>query len=145
MPGALRALHRLGVDPPGQIIAGITYRQGDTIARARFRRGVGRGVRRIDLHHALRAVGTISAFPVHDRTVSRVDPYVDHVSADGLRARYLVAADGLHSPIRAAVGLVPEATASEPCPQDGGCADTLRSRRTPTRWRSPGPRTPRPT
>jgi flavin-dependent dehydrogenase len=105
MPGALRALRRLGVDAPGHDIGGIIYRQGDAVAHARFRSQAGRGVRRLDLHTALRAAVDAHGVPVLDRCVTNVVQHDDHVSADGLQARYLVAADGLHSPIRAAVGL----------------------------------------
>lgn len=105
MPGALRALHRLGVDPPGHDIGGITYRQGDAVARARFGSDLGRGVRRLELHGALRGALDNLGVPVHERAITDVAVHHDHVSAGGLRARYLVAADGLHSPIRAAVGL----------------------------------------
>ncbi len=105
MPGALRALHRLGVDPAGHEITGIAYRQGDTVVRAPFRDGPGRGVRRTELQAALRARLDGIGVPLLERAVTDVDQYEDHVTAGGLRARYLVAADGLHSTIRAAVGL----------------------------------------
>lgn len=119
MPGALRALQRLGVDPPGHDIRGIVYRQGDAVARARFGADVGRGVRRTDLHRVLRTAIDALGVPVLDHRVTEVVQHDDHVSAGGLRARYLVAADGLHSPIRRAVGLAREATA-EPAPPRWG-------------------------
>lgn len=118
MPGAVRALQRLGVDPPGHDIRGIVYRQGDAVARARFGADIGRGVRRTDLHRVLRGEIYGIGVPVLDQKVTEVVQHDDHVSAGGLRARYLVAADGLHSPIRRAVGLAREAT----------------SGRTPLRW-----------
>jgi flavin-dependent dehydrogenase len=105
MPGALQALHRLGVDPPGQAINGIVYRQGRAVARASFGSGSGRGVRRLDLHSALRSAVDAAGVPVLRRAVTGFEQHADHVATDGLRARYLVAADGLHSPIRAAAGL----------------------------------------
>jgi 2-polyprenyl-6-methoxyphenol hydroxylase-like FAD-dependent oxidoreductase len=105
MPGALRALQRLGLDPPGHDIRGIVYRQGDAVARARFGGDVGRGVRRTDLHQGLRAAIDALGVPVLDHRITDVVQHEDHVSAGGLRARYLVAADGLHSPIRRAAGL----------------------------------------
>ncbi len=105
MPGALRALQRLGVDPKGHDIRGITYRQGATVARAAFGSSLGRGVRRIDLHAALGAAAQAHGVAVLDRSVDGVVQHSDHVEAAGLRARYLVAADGLHSPMRSAVGL----------------------------------------
>jgi flavin-dependent dehydrogenase len=105
MPGALRALHALGVDPPGHDITGITYRQGRSVARARFRHGPGRGVRRTELHDALRAAVQAHGVPLETRAADGVRQHGDHVETAGLRARFLVAADGLHSPIRTAVGL----------------------------------------
>lgn len=119
MPGALQSLHRLGVDPPGHDIGGIIYRQGESVAQARFGRDIGRGVRRVDLHAALRGTVDDLGVPVHERTVSKIVQYDDHVCADGLRARYLVAADGLHSPIRDAVGLARPATTSRRGPRWG--------------------------
>lgn len=105
MPGGVRALAALGVDPPGHVIGGITYRQGTTVAHARFRDGVGRGVRRTVLHDALRAEVARHGVPVHPTAVTEVDQRADHVRIGELRARYLVAADGLHSSIRAMAGL----------------------------------------
>lgn len=105
MPGAVRALAALGIDPPGQPIEGITYRQGGTTAYAAFRAGAGRGVRRTDLHLALRAAVDRAGVPVLTRQVTDLAQHDDHVLAGGLRARYLVAADGLHSALRDLAGL----------------------------------------
>ena len=52
MPGALRSLHRLGVDPDGYPLAGIAYVGGPRRVEHRFSEGVGRGVRRTVLHAA---------------------------------------------------------------------------------------------
>lgn len=120
MPGALRAVQTWGVDPPGHDLVGITYRQGERRAQARFPDRPGRGVRRTDLHAALRAQLDVAGVPVLERTVTDVVQDDHGVRAGGLRARYLVAADGLHSPIRAAVGLGPAAARAG-------------------RWRRPGP------
>lgn len=105
MPAAVRALAVLGVDPPGCDLHGIRYRQGDCLATARFTSGPGRGVRRTALHGSLRAAVAAAGVPVLERDVGGVVQHGDHVAAGGLRARYLVAADGLHSPIRASLGL----------------------------------------
>lgn len=105
MPGAVRALAALGVDPPGHPIDGITYRQGATVAYAPFRNGGGRGVRRTELHDTLRKAIADAGVPVLERPVTDVTQYDDHVRAGALLARYLVAADGLHSTIRDLVGL----------------------------------------
>ena len=109
MPGAVHALHQLGIDPPGHDITGITYRQGgdggDVVATAEFRHGPGRGVRRTVLHEAMRAATHALGVVIRPGPVTEVQQYPDHVEAAGVRARYLVAADGLHSRIRSAVGL----------------------------------------
>ncbi|WP_460400837.1 NAD(P)/FAD-dependent oxidoreductase [Actinophytocola sediminis] len=105
MPGAVRALAALGVDPPGHPIGGITYRQGDLVAHAAFRSGTGRGVRRTHLQDTLRAAVDHAGVPVLASPVTGLTQYEDHVRAGDLRARYLVAADGLHSAIRDLVGL----------------------------------------
>lgn len=108
MPGALRALLALGVDPPGHEIRGITYRQGSVVARAAFRHGLGRGVRRTILHDALRDAVHQHGIPIKQATVTGVEQHGDYVEAAGAFARYVVAADGLHSSIRTAAGLSAE-------------------------------------
>jgi 2-polyprenyl-6-methoxyphenol hydroxylase-like FAD-dependent oxidoreductase len=105
MPGALVALHRLGVDPPGAAIAGITYRDERHAVSTDFRRGPGRGVRRTILHDHLRAAVEAAGVPVLHRTVSDVGQDETGVAAGGIRARYLVGADGLHSTVRRLAGL----------------------------------------
>lgn len=105
MPSALRALRGLGVDPPGHPITGITYRQGGVCAAAAFSRGVGRGVRRTVLHGALREAAASAGVLFERGAVTGVQQCDDHVRAGGRTARYLVVADGLHSPLRAELGL----------------------------------------
>jgi flavin-dependent dehydrogenase len=112
MPSALAALQRLGVDPHGRDFVGITYLTGDGVhsARARFVHGPGRGVRRTELHAALRRRSeAVSVEHVRTR-VTDVVPEVDGVgvclaSGERLSARYVLAADGLHSPTRRHLGL----------------------------------------
>jgi 2-polyprenyl-6-methoxyphenol hydroxylase-like FAD-dependent oxidoreductase len=53
MPHSLAHLDRLGVDPPGKPLRGISYHDGHRSAHAAFRSGVGRGVQRTALHGAL--------------------------------------------------------------------------------------------
>ena len=55
MPGALPLLQRLGVDPDGMPLRGVTYTDGTRRVDHRFRTGPGRGVRRTTLHAALAA------------------------------------------------------------------------------------------
>lgn len=111
MPGALTALEELGMDPDGHALAGIRYldaRAGAgtaTVAEARFGHGAGRGVRRTVLHTALRAAAERAGVGFLAERVVDVRQSAADVTVDGRRARYLIAADGLHSPIRAQLGL----------------------------------------
>lgn len=105
MPGAVAALHRLGVDPPGHVLTGIRYVGNGRSVAADFRDGAGRGVRRTSLHAALREAVAAAGVDVVHRPVTRVEHALDHVLVDGAPARYLIAADGLHSPTRRLLGL----------------------------------------
>lgn len=105
MPGALAALARLGVDPVGYRLDGISYRSTGGHADHLFRAGPGRGVRRTALHSALQA--RADGLGVR-RVTARVDGVSDRdgsVEAAGVRASWLLACDGLHSTVRRAVGL----------------------------------------
>jgi flavin-dependent dehydrogenase len=66
---------------------------------------VGLGVRRTALHAALRDRVDAMGIEVVTGRVTSVGQTSTSVSAAGLRARYLAAADGLHSPIRRRLGL----------------------------------------
>ncbi|MER5436385.1 NAD(P)/FAD-dependent oxidoreductase [Streptomyces sp. NPDC002588] len=110
MPGAVQALAELGVAPPGHPLRGIRYLDAEDDARhaeAGFRHGPGLGVRRTDLHAALARRAAQLGVPVHpvkaDAVTLRQD--ADGVTVSGLTARYLAAADGLHSPVRRRLGL----------------------------------------
>ncbi len=109
MPGALSLLNDLGVDPAGHPLYGIRYTDGAHQARALFRRGPGRGVRRTTLHNALRQAVEAAGIPVTPRPVRTVTQDADRVVVDGDSrsggAAYLLAADGLHSPVRRLLGL----------------------------------------
>jgi flavin-dependent dehydrogenase len=100
MPGALRRLRELGVQVSGQPIRGISYRRAQYRAEAEFRLGPGAGVRRTELHSALRARAIELGVPICKAKVGPISQDGSSVTAAGMRARYLVAADGLHSPIR---------------------------------------------
>jgi menaquinone-9 beta-reductase len=113
MPGALPLLARLGVDPEGMPIMGITYNQGARSVTHRFAGAPGRGVRRTTLHAALSAradeLGVV-------RTIAKVDSLeqnTDDVGVAGMVARYLLACDGLHSTVARLVGL------AQPAPTRG--------------------------
>jgi flavin-dependent dehydrogenase len=105
MPGALAALQELGVDPPGHAFHGIRYVGDGRHADAAFRGGPGRGIRRTTLHGALAAAATAAGARIEHRTVGVLDQDDAGVLVDDVRARHVVAADGLHSPVRRALGL----------------------------------------
>lgn len=105
MPGALAAVRRLGADPVGREFVGIRYVSGERTAEARFADGPGRGVRRTELHSALAAAADMAGVQRSAGTISDVRQGDGYVSAGGIRARWLVAADGLHSPVRHELGL----------------------------------------
>ncbi|USQ77318.1 NAD(P)/FAD-dependent oxidoreductase [Ornithinimicrobium cryptoxanthini] len=111
MPGALVALHQLGVEPVGFDFRGIRYTDGRRSVTADFPGGPGRGVRRTELHQVLRAAldaADIRVLPVAAVGVEQDSSSVRVTLADSRRvltASYVVAADGLHSPTRRWLGL----------------------------------------
>ena len=106
MPGTLRALLRLGVDPDGWALRGISYRTaGGRHVDHAFRTGCGRGVRRTTLHAALGVRADALGVTRVTGRVTAVEQGTDAVTAAGVRARWLLAADGLHSTVRRLVGL----------------------------------------
>ena len=109
MPHTLEHLDRLGISAQGRPFRGITYVAGDRRVDAEFRSGVGRGVRRTVLHAALWKAAERSGVKLVHGELGEVTQDAESVSAGGFRARYLAAADGLHSPIRKSLGL------SQPC------------------------------
>jgi flavin-dependent dehydrogenase len=105
MPHTVRQLEQLGIQPEGKPFRGISYLDGHRRVDAMFRSGDGRGVRRTALHFALLDAATAAGVRfVHD-DVGEVAQDSTSVRAGALRARYLAAADGLHSPIRRSLGL----------------------------------------
>lgn len=109
MPGGVEALERMGVSPAGRPFMGIRYvlaSDPSCEAFGNFPYGSGLGVRRTVLSEALRTramrlgvrfrEGRVASFTQTDRLVSL---------SDGTNGRWLVAADGLRSPIRRALGL----------------------------------------
>ncbi|MDN0200675.1 NAD(P)/FAD-dependent oxidoreductase [Streptomyces sp. S.PNR 29] len=107
MPGAVRALTALGLEVPGHPLTGIRYVQGSRQVQAAFRHGPGLGARRTGLHGALHRAVLDAGVPVLPLRVGEVrqDTTGVTVPGTGLRARWLVAADGLHSPVRRSLGL----------------------------------------
>lgn len=112
MPGGLAELTALGVDPAGMPFRGIAYASEHRRAEARFRTGPGRGVRRTTLHAALAARAKEQDTEWIQAKVTKVEQDAHGVTAAGVRARWLVGADGLHSAVRRSVGI--EATTGTP-------------------------------
>jgi flavin-dependent dehydrogenase len=105
MPGAVGDLDALGIALPGRPLAGIRYVDGARSVEAPFRDGPGRGVRRTALHAALSKAVAGAGVPVERRTVRVLTQDDDVVRVDGEPARYVLAADGLHSSVRRMTGL----------------------------------------
>jgi flavin-dependent dehydrogenase len=105
MPGALPLLGRLGVDPRGMPITGITYLQGERRVTHRFAARAGRGVRRTSLHDALATRAEELGVVRSTLKVTTVEQSKDAVTVAGITARYLLACDGLHSTVADLVGL----------------------------------------
>ncbi len=106
MPGAVADLAALGVDPAGHRLAGIRYLGGGRTADAPFRHGDGRGVRRTTLHRSL--TDAVADAGVEDRRARGRrgrEPRRATSWSTASPPRYLVAADGLHSPVRRMLGL----------------------------------------
>ncbi|CQD13483.1 oxidoreductase [Mycobacterium europaeum] len=112
MPGGLAELISLGVDPAGMPFHGIAYVSEHRRAQARFHRGPGRGVRRTTLHAALAARAKEQDTERLRARVTTVQQDARGVTAAGVRAKWMVAADGLHSQVRRSVGIA--ATAGTP-------------------------------
>ncbi|MCV7426007.1 NAD(P)/FAD-dependent oxidoreductase [Mycobacterium montefiorense] len=112
MPGGLAELTSLGVDPAGMPFRGIAYVSEQRRAEALFRAGPGRGVRRTTLHAALEARAKEQDTEWIRTKVTSVEQDAHGVTAAGIRAKFLVGADGLHSTVRRCAGI--KATAGKP-------------------------------
>lgn len=110
MPHTIALLNDLGVDPPGMSFHGITYLDKGHRVTGRFRGAAGRGVRRTALHAGLLEAAKAADVRIVHGDVGPVSQDATSVRCSGFRARYLAAADGLHSPIRGALGLARSST-----------------------------------
>ena len=107
MPAARTQLARWDIDElPGHDLAGIRYLDEGHTVDARFRAGPGRGVRRTHLADRLREAAVAAGVRIEDVALDAPRQSADHVFVNGFRARYFVAADGVHSRIAAGLGLV---------------------------------------
>ena len=101
MPGAVAALARLGVFPEGHTIAGFRYLDAKGASMAhRFGSGTGIGVRRTALHDALTSRAAELGVIRIEAKVSALEQDADSVTVAGLRGRWLLGCDGLHSSVR---------------------------------------------
>jgi len=113
MPGGIQALHAMGVEIPStdrHPFVGIRYIDGALVAEGRFLGATGWGIRRTVLQNALlnraRRLGVTLHFGCALRRWEESDPWViASTDAGVIRARTLVAADGLHSRIRDELGV----------------------------------------
>jgi flavin-dependent dehydrogenase len=114
LPAGLAWLERLGarhrIDPLyTSPFDGIRYLQDDAVAVGRFRHGGGLGVRRVALSRALEeaaeAAGVERRMGAARLVRQDADAVVVEVDGGLMKARVLVAADGLASPLRRALGL----------------------------------------
>lgn len=105
MPHTLAHLDRLGIGVEGRPLRGISYVAGDHRVDAAFRAGPGRGVRRTTLHAAMTDAARTAGVKFVLGEAGPITQDADGVRAGQFRARYLAAADGLHSPIRRELGL----------------------------------------
>jgi flavin-dependent dehydrogenase len=112
MPGGLAELVSLGVDPAGMPLRGIAYLDEHRRAEALFRGSPGRGVRRTTLHAALASRAKEQDTDWISTRITNVDQDAHGVTAAGIRAKWLIGADGLHSAVRRAVAI--DAVAGRP-------------------------------
>ena len=105
MPHTVRQLEAIGVPLRGKAFGGITYLDDRRRVEARFRSGTGLGVRRTVLYEGLHDTATAAGVRIIQGEIGNVSQDATSVRCGDLRARYLAAADGLHSPIRRSLGL----------------------------------------
>ena len=127
MPGGVRALAALGVNPVGWDLVGIRYVRGGRQAEADFSAGWGRGVRRTELHTALRsaaAAAGVKVFPLAACEVVQSSEEVrvrtlgpGHTPGPDICGRYLLGWPAFTDASRARFGGVhPRTTALRPTP-----------------------------
>ena len=106
MPPAIAALDQMGVErPQGVHFQGIRYVDGDHQAEGQFSDGPGLGVRRTELHRVLSNRVDELEIEVLSEAVREWSQDNEGVTVNGHRARWMIAADGLHSRIRNELGV----------------------------------------
>jgi menaquinone-9 beta-reductase len=111
MPDGIAALNEIGVDIDrglGFPFRGIRFVGEGAVAEAPFVDGFGLGIRRPALHRVLAehidAAGVASCWQAH---VEALDPAGVRANGQLVRCRWIVAADGFHSPVARRLGLHP--------------------------------------
>jgi flavin-dependent dehydrogenase len=97
LPEGVAAARSLGIDIEGRAFLGIRFHDGAHTVEAVFPRGEGVGMRRSDLHTAM----TVRAKALGVRLLWGAPAE----SLDGIRARWIVGADGAASRVRRCAGL----------------------------------------
>ncbi|GIG35021.1 oxidoreductase [Cellulomonas pakistanensis] len=105
MPRAVDLLRRWDADPAGRPLAGIAYVRDGLRAEHRFAGSPGRGVRRTVLHAALADRAEAAGVERVAERVTALSQDAGGVTAAGVRARWLLGCDGLHSTVRRLAGL----------------------------------------
>ena len=105
MPYTVQQLEKLGISLPGTPFRGITYFDARRRVDAPFRGEAGMGVRRTALHSTLMDAVNAAGVEVVNAHVGAISQDSESVRCGPFQARYLAAADGLHSPIRRSLGL----------------------------------------
>ncbi|MEI6251646.1 MAG: NAD(P)/FAD-dependent oxidoreductase [Mycobacteriaceae bacterium] len=105
MPHTVKQLQNIGVPLRGRAFRGITYLDSTRSVEAHFRSGSGLGVRRTVLSDALRDTAAAAGVRMIRGDIGEVSQDGNSVRCGDLQARYLAAADGLHSPIRRSLDL----------------------------------------
>lgn len=109
MPGGVEALKAMGVSPAGRPFMGIRYvlaNDSRCEAFGNFPFGSGLGVRRTVLSEALHARAMRVGVRLREGRIATFTQTEGGVTlSDGTNARWLIAADGLRSPIRRALDL----------------------------------------
>jgi flavin-dependent dehydrogenase len=105
MPATLDALASIGVARPhGLPFPQIRYLRDGVVATGTLP-SPGLGVRRTTLHAAIDARAAEVGVVREVGRVTKVEQDADGVIVDGRRARWLIAADGMHSSVRRSLGL----------------------------------------
>jgi len=105
MPAAVQLLNSLGVTPSGIDFFGIQYSANGRSIAARFSESRGMGVRRTELYEVMHQRAFELGVKWHKDKVADISQTDQSVQAAGLKSRYLIAADGLHSTVRTTLGL----------------------------------------